>query len=115
MKTMGRSPAMAVLKDIRKLNRLMSERNVKQYMLDKVARLGGEARKVRWEGMRNAPDWRVWLPGCNPFWIELKASKKKPTRAQAREMETMKRYGEEVYWANSPTMVDVAIMEARYA
>lgn len=112
---MGRSPAMAILKDIRALNRLMAERNVKDYMLKRIEKLGGEARKVRWEGRRNAPDWRVWLPGHVPFWIELKATGKKPTRAQAREIKTMQGYGEEVYWANSPMMVDLVIAGSRHA
>lgn len=103
----GISPAAYVLKDMRKLRDMMSEREVKEYLLKKVARLRGEARKVRWEGRRSAPDWRVMVPGYWPFFLELKATGKKPTRAQDREIKKMRRLGELVEWANSPMMIDV--------
>jgi len=111
----GKSPAADALKDIRKLSTFLSEYEIKEYLLKRVRELRGEARKVRWEGRRSAPDWRVWLPGCNPFWIELKASNKKPTRAQAREIYMMRHYGDVVFWANSPSLIDEAIIKARYA
>lgn len=91
----------------------MLEREVKAYLLKRVKELGGEARKVRWEGRRNAPDWRVMIPGHQPFWLELKAMGEKPTAAQTREAQRMGALDEICEWASSPRAIDNIIEWAK--
>ena len=93
----------------------MAERKLKEYLLKKVARMKGEARKVKWEGRNNAPDWRVMLPGHHPFWLELKDKDEEPTIMQNREHVTMHRLGELVFWTDSEMGVDIIIAKVRYA
>lgn len=81
------------------------ERDVKKALLAAVDAAGGLARKVKWEGRSNAPDWRVLLPGRRPVWVELKAPGETPTTGQLREHERMRRFGEEVYVIDSIEMV----------
>jgi hypothetical protein len=86
----------------------MREREVKAYLLKRVAELGGEARKVRWEGRVNAPDWRVMLPPRN-FWAELKATGEQPNGGQIREHNRMRRQGEIVHVLDSRESIDEAL------
>ena len=92
----------------------MAERDLKKYLQNKVKRLRGEARKVAWEGRKNAPDWRVICPGYHPFWVELKAKGETPNVTQMRELERMRRLGERVYWADSSFRLDIVFGENRY-
>ena len=76
------------------------ERDIESFLTAFVEWLGGETRKVKWIGRRNAPDRYVMLPwGC--FWLELKRPGKEPTAPQRREHEVMRGYGERVEWANT--------------
>lgn len=92
----------------------MAERDLKKYLLNKVKRLKGEARKVSWEGRKNAPDWRVICPGYYPFWVELKAKGKTPNVTQMRELERMRRLGERVYWADNSFRLDTVFADNCY-
>lgn len=90
----------------------MRERDIKKHLVQRVKALGGEARKVRWEGRRGAPDWIVMLPGFKRFnvewpgrtiWAELKRPGALATfpaneleRAQAREHTRMRKMGQRV-------------------
>lgn len=94
------------------------ERDVVKYLSKRVKQMGGEARKVRWEGRNSAPDWLVMLPAIQhpgvidldapgrTIWIELKAPGKKPTAAQAREHERMRKMGQRVEVVDSFERVD---------
>jgi hypothetical protein len=83
------------------------ERDVKAYLLERVKALGGECRKVSWEGRRGAPDWFVMLPGSRPnFWCELKAPGKKAEPHQEREIARMIGYDEIVHVFDSPEAID---------
>lgn len=73
--------------------------------------LGGETRKVRWEGRNNAPDKRVMIPGYRPFWYEAKDKGESPRIMQQREMNTMKRLGEDVYWGNCVQDFEMALQQ----
>ncbi|EHU1404053.1 TPA: VRR-NUC domain-containing protein [Acinetobacter baumannii] len=73
----------------------MRESVIEKYLVDKVKALGGEVRKVKWISRNSAPDRLVMLPD-NTFWAELKAPKEKPTPAQAREHERMRKMGQRV-------------------
>lgn len=101
------------------------ERDVVKYLAKRVKQLGGEARKVRWEGRNSAPDWVVMLPAIEhpevidldepgrTIWIEVKAPglaatfpKNAHERAQHREHERMRAMGQRVVVVDSYEAVD---------
>jgi len=80
------------------------ERDVLRYFDKKVKALGGEIRKVKWEGRRGAPDKRVMLDP--PFWAELKRPGEIVEDYQLREHARMRKHGERVEIINSFEVVD---------
>lgn len=89
------------------------ERDNEKYLIRRVKALGGEIRKVRWIGRRNAPDRYVML-NRKTGWLELKRPGKKPTAAQERERQRLTDHGEFAGWANSYEMID-AFLDAMMA
>lgn len=73
----------------------MRESKIEAYLVQRVKASGGEVRKVKWIGRNSAPDRIVMLPD-NTFWAELKAPGEKPTAAQFREHERMRKMGQRV-------------------
>lgn len=63
---------------------------------DVIAR-GGRLRKCVWVNRRGAPDDLIWVPGCRPFWAELKAEGEAPDPHQAREHRRMLEEGHLVF------------------
>jgi hypothetical protein len=95
----------------------MRERDVEQYLVDRVKELGGECRKVQWLGRKGAPDRLVMLPGLAPdemgyqypdrtIWVELKAPGEKAKPHQVREHERMRALGQRVVVIDSMEGVD---------
>lgn len=80
----------------------MKEVDIEDHLVTRVKQEGGEVRKARWIGRRNAPDRRVMLarPGF-PCWVELKKPGEKPRIGQRREHERMRRLGEIVHVIDS--------------
>ena len=83
----------------------MRERDIERHLVERVKALGGECRKVVWQGRRGAPDRLVMLRpysfhGNGQFsqtiWIELKASGVKPEAYQLREHERLRKMGQRV-------------------
>ena len=83
----------------------MRERDIERHLVKRVKELGGEVRKVAWQGRRGAPDRLVMLPmaqseiefGNSPtVWVELKAPGVKPEPHQLREHERMRTMGQRV-------------------
>ena len=102
---------------------VIRERDIKAYLLARIKALGGEARKVRWEGRRGAPDWRVMAGGAWRLavpnedglkrfrtavlcWAELKAPGEKCEPHQLREHTRMRKHGETVYVFDSFQSID---------
>jgi len=83
----------------------MRERDVERYLKKRVEDLGGEVRKVKWVGRRNAPDRLVMLRMYHAF-VELKRPGKEATPAQMREHERLRVAGFEVYEISSISQVD---------
>lgn len=83
----------------------MRESTVEDYLVRQVKKCGGEVRKVRWIGRKNAPDRRIFFPGC-ALWVEVKAPGEKPTRAQAREHARLRYWGDRVEVIDSKDGVD---------
>jgi len=87
----------------------MRERDIERHLVKRVKELGGEVRKVVWQGRRGAPDRLVMLPALRPdatgcytprpnglYWVELKAPGVKPEAYQLREHERMRKMGQRV-------------------
>ena len=87
------------------------ERDVEDYLVRRVAAMGGEVRKVKWFGRRGAPDRLVMLPVSatrwdNRIWVEVKAPGEEAEPHQAREHERMRRFGMRVEVVDSFARVD---------
>lgn len=91
----------------------MRESTIEAYLVKRVKELGGEVRKVSWQGRKGAPDRFVMLPGqyvdgcCEvpplSVWVELKAEglaalfpHTPHERQQHREHERMRAMGQRV-------------------
>lgn len=79
----------------------MRESVIEAHLVKRVKELGGECRKVTWQGRKGAPDRLVMLPprDCeeNPTtWVELKAPGEKAKPHQAREHARMRAMGQHV-------------------
>lgn len=79
---------------------MAAEGNLRKKLKARVQAYGGEVRAVAWIGRRSAPDVLCLFPqgtarGFFPYtmFVETKAPKKGPTKAQAREHETMRKAG----------------------
>lgn len=97
----------------------MRERDIEQYLVERVKALGGEVRKVQWVGRKGAPDRLVMLPTfikdrflgtmlspANALWIELKAPGEKAKPHQLREHARMRAMGQRVEVIDSIEGVD---------
>ncbi len=88
----------------------MREAHIERYLVDRVKRIGGELRKVRWIGRHAAPDRVLMLDGAT-VWIELKAPGETPKRHQAREHTRMRNMGQRVEVIDSHEQVDILLDE----
>lgn len=84
------------------------ERDIEDYLVERVRKLGGEVRKVRWVGRRGAPDRLVVLPE-RAIWVELKAPGQKPKPHQTREHARLMRLGQTVAVIDSLDGVDALL------
>lgn len=94
----------------------MRESDVEKYLVLKAKKFGGEVRKVKWIGRRNAPDRAVAIKPIGPVLVEVKRPGKRPTRAQAREIMRLRDAGWTATWVNCEADVDqlVKAMATRY-
>ena len=74
----------------------MLERDVERKLVARIRKLGGIAYKFTARSRRSVPDRCVLLPGGRVVFVELKAPGKRPTIAQAREIEKIRGLGFEV-------------------
>lgn len=89
----------------------LRERNVEQYLVNRVKMLGGEVRKVQWIGRRGAPDRLVMMPVNDrgrdtTIWVEVKAPGEKAKPHQLREHERMRKMGQRVEVVDTFDAVD---------
>lgn len=84
----------------------MRESAVEAYLSMKVKLAGGISYKFNSAQHNGVPDRLVLLPGGIIFFVELKATGKKPTAAQLREHERMRRMGQRVEVIDSIEGVD---------
>ncbi len=84
---------------------MAAEAELEKYLLRRVKELGGDTRKVRWIGRNGAPDRLVMLPH-KVFFLELKAPGKKPTAVQLKEHERLRRFGLDVFVADTIEQIE---------
>lgn len=109
----------------------MLESEIETYLVERVKAAGGEVRKVKWIGRHGAPDRLVLLParddtasrpdscddpfaltvGPHQYFVELKATGKKPNAHQRREIERLEKFGCRVLVINCKEGVDAMIDE----
>lgn len=79
-----------------------------------VKAVGGQLRKLSYEGRAGAPDWLVLVPEWRACWmVELKAPGKLPTAHQRRELSLLDSCGVTVYVVDGPEAVDAMIDNER--
>lgn len=82
----------------------MRESKIEAYLVKRVKAMGGEVRKVTWQGRRGAPDRLVMLPNEGRYddyatrtvWVELKATGVEAEPHQLREHARMRGMGQAV-------------------
>ena len=89
----------------------MKERDISRYLNKRVKELGGEIRRVTWQGRRNAPDKLVMLEGRS-FFVEEKRPGERATSAQRREHKRLRDAGLEVRVVSTAYEVDAALSHA---
>ena len=67
----------------------MREKDVEQYLVDEVKKLGGVAYKFKSPQRRSVPDRLCVLPNGIIAFIECKATGEEPTPAQYREIDRL--------------------------
>ena len=88
----------------------MREALIEQYLVQRVKKLGGEAYKFSSPNRRNVPDRFCLFPGRTACFIECKATGKKPTPAQLREINRLAKLGFYVFWIDSKKDVDQVLL-----
>lgn len=86
----------------------MLERDIEQYLVRRIKKLGGMAEKFTSPGRRSVPDRIVTLPGGRIVFVELKAPGKKPTENQLRDHQRRRDLGCEVMVIDTKEGVDDA-------
>lgn len=71
---------------------MTSEHKIAQVLKQRIVALGGECRKISWEGRANAPDLLILINGQH-FFVETKAPGQVPRPAQTREFERLRTLG----------------------
>jgi hypothetical protein len=85
----------------------VKEREVAKYLKTRVAALGGEVRRVQWEGRAHAPDYRVLLfKHGKSLWIETKRPGEEARKGQQREHDRLRKAGDVVLVLDSIDAVD---------
>jgi hypothetical protein len=87
----------------------MLERDIEAHLVEGVKCLGGVAYKFTSPGRRNVPDRICVLPRGVVFFVELKASGKKPTAGQLREHQRLRDLGQPVFVCDSLEQVDTLL------
>lgn len=86
----------------------MKESAIDQHLIDRVAEVGGEVRKVKWIGRNGAPDRKVLHPVLKCY-VETKAPLGALRGNQAREIERMRSLGETVHVFHLKEQIDIWI------
>ena len=77
--------------------RAMRESEIEKYFVACVKKLGGYAEKFSSPSRRSVPDRLVTFPRGRVSFVELKATGKKPTKAQERDHKRRRKMGFRVF------------------
>lgn len=72
------------------------EKDIEQYLVREIKRLGGRAYKFTSPGNSGVPDRLVILPKVSPIFVELKADYGKLTRIQMVQIDRLRGLGQDV-------------------
>lgn len=89
----------------------MREKEVEQYLRERVKMFGGKAYKFISPGNTGVPDRLVLFPAGRVAFIELKAPGKKPSPLQLMQQRKIRDLGFEVLVIDNKTDVDKFIQE----
>ena len=87
----------------------MLERNIEEYLVRKVASIGGKAYKFSSPSNRSVPDRLCCLPNGKVRFVECKATGKEPSPLQAKVITFLRTLGNEVFVVDSKEKVDILI------
>lgn len=87
-----------------------AEASIEEYLREKVRALGGEHRKVLYQGRGGALDDWCFLPGGRLIIVECKRhGKKKLDPLQEVELSWLQRMGFNATWVNSKEQIDALL------
>lgn len=84
----------------------MKEAPVEKYLRDEVKKLGGEHRKVLYQGRTGSPDDWCFLPGGVLLIVECKRPGKEPTKQQYEEIRWLCSMGFHATWVDTKAKID---------
>ncbi len=84
----------------------MREKEIEQYLVDRVRGMGGMAFKFVSPGCTGVPDRLVILPGGKVGFLELKAPGEKPRKEQSHRILQLRKLGCRAWFTDSPEGVD---------
>lgn len=93
----------------------VSEKSIEAYLRDQVRKNGGKAYKFTSPGNAGVPDRLVVIPGCEMFFVELKATGGKTTKLQDARIAELDRLGQTVFIADSKESIDEILASAQRA
>ena len=87
---------------------MTAEREIERYLCEQITALGGQTRKLKYQGHAGAPDRLVIIPAVGVFFVELKADRAgaQLSALQKREIGVLARAGARVFIINSKSGVD---------
>lgn len=93
----------------------MKEKDIERKLVDEIGKCGGKAVKFVSPGFDGMPDRLVLMPGGRCFFVELKASGKKPGALQMKRHRMLQGLGFRVYVADTYESVTEVVDEIRTA
>lgn len=92
---------------------MIRERDIENYLRDRVKKIDGIAYKFESPGNAGVPDRLVLLPGGKVHFVELKAPGKKPTALQLAQHRKINKQGHSVLVIDSKEKVDAFIEQVK--
>lgn len=86
-----------------------AESKIEDYVDKRVRELGGETRKVVYQGRRGSPDRWCFFPGGRLCMIECKSATGKTSQAQVDAIKFLHNFGFHAYVCRERKLVDAAL------
>lgn len=82
---------------------------IEDYLIARVKALGGDTRKLTYQGRKGAPDRMCVLPGGRILFVECKAPGETPDPQQATEIAWLRSMGCTAIWVDNKEDIDALI------